>query len=93
MARKLLIRTSNGGQPDTGILSLPTELISAICCLLCFHCYGGRVVDATSEAVAAAYEDQRAISALSRCSRGLRDIAQPILFHWYYDLEEEDYCR
>ncbi|KAK3902617.1 hypothetical protein C8A05DRAFT_15354 [Staphylotrichum tortipilum] len=93
MAHELPIRTSNGGQPDAGILRLPTELISAICCMLCFHCRGGRVVDATSKAVTAAYEDQMAISALSRCSRGLRDKAQPILFHWYHDLEEEDYGR
>jgi hypothetical protein len=93
MAYELPIRTSNRGQPDAGILRLPTELISAICGLFCFHCRGGRVVDATSKAVRAAYEDQMAISALSRCSRGLRDKAQPILFHWYHNLEEKDYGR
>lgn len=93
MARELPIRSSNGGKPDAGLLSLPTELISAICRLLCFHCRVGRVVDATSGAVTAAHEDQMAISALSQCSRGLCDIAQPILFHWYHDSEEEDYRR
>lgn len=93
MALELPFRTSNPSKLNTGLLSLPPELISAICSELCLHCRIDRVVEARSDAATAAVEDQRVISRLSQCSRRLRDIAQPALFHWYHGLEEEEYFR
>ncbi len=76
-----------------GLLSLPSEIISSICSLLCFHCRVDCAVSATWDAALRAYSDQVALAYLSRCSKRLRDIAQPILFHWYHDLEDGDHLR
>jgi hypothetical protein len=93
MAPELPIRTSNSKPNSTSLLSLPNEIISAICCSLCFHCRADQVVSAPSAAVVKAYRDQVAIAYLSHCSKRLRGIAQPILFHWYHELEMEDWRR
>ncbi|KAL2021831.1 hypothetical protein VTK56DRAFT_6605 [Thermocarpiscus australiensis] len=79
---------------NAGLLDLPAEVISEVCCSLCFHCQQrGTLVEATSAAVRAADQDQQAISRLSRCSKLLRNIALPVLFHWYHGFEREDYPR
>ena len=76
---------------NAGLLDLPNEIISAICSSLCLHCQIDRVVEATPAVVIAAYGDQQALSRLSQCSKRLRDLAQPVLFHWYHVLEEEEH--
>ncbi|KAJ4289513.1 hypothetical protein N0V88_006996 [Collariella sp. IMI 366227] len=71
--------------------ALPTEIINHICCFLCLHCQIDIVVDATSAVVVPAFQDQLVLARLSQCSKRLRGIAQPVLFHWYHGLEKEDY--
>ena len=81
-------------EPSVGILDLPSELLHEICCQLCLHCHHEHVVTACPDVLPAAFEDQKALARLSRCSQRLREIAQPVLFHWYQggkpDNGEED---
>ncbi|KAM7196057.1 hypothetical protein V8F33_006349, partial [Rhypophila sp. PSN 637] len=70
------------------LLNLPNEMIIEICRSLCLHCRHERIGELPEEDVAAGIQDQLAISRLSRCSKTLRDIAQPILFHFFARLAQ-----
>ncbi|KAK3898070.1 hypothetical protein C8A05DRAFT_19284, partial [Staphylotrichum tortipilum] len=60
-----------------------------ICRPFCFHCQVDCVVTADPDDVAKGCSDQITLS----CCKRLRDMVQPILFHWYHDLEDENYRR
>src|SRR5689334_10947402 len=77
-------------EPKLNIVDLPSEILDGICRLLCLHCRDEHVVLAGPDILPAALEDQRAIARFSRCSRRLRGLAQPVLFHWYHGHEEHD---
>ncbi|KAG7294042.1 hypothetical protein NEMBOFW57_004104 [Staphylotrichum longicolle] len=61
-----------------------------MCCQLCLHCHHEHVVTAGYDILPAVLEDQKALARLSRCSRRLRAIAQPVLFHWYHNGKTDD---
>ncbi len=75
-------------EPGLHILDLPAEILDHICRVLCFHCQEKHAVIASRDILPPAFEDQKALSRFSQCSRRLREIAQPILFHWFHDGEE-----
>lgn len=84
------------------LVDLPVELIGQICAYLCMHCQlpHGSIVDVPMPVYIEGREGQRALACLSRTSRTLKDVAQPILFHYYHtgsipeieDLEEFEMC-
>ena len=77
-------------EPSLGIVNLPSEILHEICCQLCPHCHHEHVVTASFDLLPAAFEDQKALARLSRCSQRLREIAQPVLFHWYKGSETDN---
>ncbi|KAM7221625.1 hypothetical protein V8F06_003016 [Rhypophila decipiens] len=85
-----LQQSCNPASQDVSLLlNLPNEMIMEICRSLCLHCRHERIGELSAEDVAAGIQDQLAISRLSRCSKTLRDIAQPILFHFFACLEAQ----
>lgn len=63
---------------------LPVEIVAYICRNLCMHCHRQHVVDLPPGEVECGHDSQQALARLSRTSRHFRDIAQPILFHYYH---------
>ncbi len=60
------------------------SVLDRICRQLCLHCQVEHVVIAGPDILPGGFENQTALARFSRCSRRLRDIAQPVLFHWYH---------
>ncbi len=71
-------------EPNPNMADLPSEILHAICRHLCLHCQYEHVVLAGPDLLPPAFADQKALARLSQCSRRMRDIAQPVLFHWYH---------
>ncbi|KAH7118629.1 hypothetical protein B0J13DRAFT_196476 [Dactylonectria estremocensis] len=63
------------------LMKLPNETLEALCWCLCSHCFD-RGNDSNLPGI-------KALSALSKTCRRLRDIAQPVLFH-YFDPSSEN---
>jgi hypothetical protein len=63
---------------------LPTEILSSICEFLCLHCRTGCVANQDRGVVRAGQHDQRTLAHLARTCKKLREVAQPVLFHWYH---------
>lgn len=80
-------------EPNLNMTDLPSEILDGICRLLCLHCQVEHVVIAYPGILPGAFEDQKVIARFSRCSRRLRDIAQPGLFHWYHDGEVDNHAQ
>ncbi|KAK5662408.1 hypothetical protein OQA88_8318 [Cercophora sp. LCS_1] len=93
MSEEVISRSglSSATKPRCSFAGLPIEIITQICSNLCLHCQLDHVVDAPYDQVAAGMADQIALCRLSKCSKLFRDIAQPILFHWYHGMEMDDY--
>lgn len=68
----------------TRLTELPTEVLSNICQLLCLHCRSEHMVDLERNVISAAHDDQRTLARLARTCKRFREIAQPVLFHWYH---------
>ncbi len=81
-------RGAGSPRPSTStaitLSGLPPEVLIEICRNLCLHCRVPYVVGLPLSEIEPAFDDQDALSKLSRCCTRLRDIAQPILFHWYH---------
>lgn len=73
------------------LTDLPPELLTQVCAHLCLHCRTRFVVNAPSKDVEACRDDERALARLSRTSRYLQDVAQPVLFHYYYTRDVKFY--
>lgn len=65
------------------LLDLPNEVLNDICSQLCIHCQLIQSADIDQETTAAALQGQQALARLSRCSKLLQEIAQPVLFHFF----------
>jgi hypothetical protein len=75
-------------QPRSSLLeALPPEILIQICQNLCLHCCHPRIGEVRFKDAAIWLRDQSAIARLSACSRYLREIAQPVLFHFFHSLE------
>jgi hypothetical protein len=71
------------GRKPLNLTELPFEILSHICSELCLHCQVPYVVEVSLPEIQAARKGQRALAYLSRCSKRLLAVAQPILFHYY----------
>ena len=92
MDHKITVLPLRPSKPKLNIIDLPTEILDAIYRLLCHHCQVEHVVLAKSwdlQDDLGPFADQRAIAQFSQCCRRLRDVAQPVLFHWYHGDEDE----
>ncbi|PTB62546.1 hypothetical protein BBK36DRAFT_1087766, partial [Trichoderma citrinoviride] len=61
---------------------LPNELLYMICAKFCSHC-----TDPTNDQFRYNYRSSQVISRLSKTCKRLRDIAQPVLYHYVYPKE------
>ncbi|CZR45239.1 uncharacterized protein FPRO_15586 [Fusarium proliferatum ET1] len=84
--------------PTSWLQSLPTEVLQFICAHLCRHCQDKTLIphfelpltDQSApdrDTTSANAETLKDLCALSRVSRRLRDVAQPILYHEFPSLE------
>ncbi|KAF5635880.1 hypothetical protein F52700_5193 [Fusarium sp. NRRL 52700] len=84
--------------PTSWLESLPTEILQNICAHFCHHCQGKTLIPQFHLPVTGDYvtdrdtnsanaEAIRDLCALSRVSRRLREVAQPILYHEFPSLE------
>jgi len=89
---KLSLRDGHDGENDSNsvptrrillLVDLPVEILAQICSSLCLHCRTVCVPEASPVEVDEGFEDQTTLSRLSQSCGQLRDIAQPILFHWF----------
>jgi hypothetical protein len=74
------------------ISTLPHELLHEVCEYLCWHCRGETPVTDPTEPVTRPWtpDEQTALLSLSRTSRSLRAVAQPVLHHHLHTVRESD---
>ncbi|CVL03745.1 uncharacterized protein FMAN_15021 [Fusarium mangiferae] len=88
-------------KPTSWLESLPTEVLQSICAHFCRHCRGDVLItlknhpwtyETTSDGniIVANAEPAQDLCALSRVSRRLRDVAQPVLYHEFPNFEHRE---
>lgn len=73
-----------GYEKGPSLAAIPNELLFEICGYLCLHCQLPHFIDIPHTTWEEGRVGQSSLVNLSRTCRHLRDIAQPILFHYYY---------
>jgi hypothetical protein len=88
MANSNLQTTTPAPSPTRAVnlLTLPAEILINIGQNLCLHCRVPCIGEIPDDDAATGIREQTALANLSACSRLLRSVAQPILFHFFHSL-------